>query len=82
MLTWPPDYYADAHEIAARLAESNQREWSDRIERAIEEGYTATEILMGLRFQLAQLVLSDASLSDDTRALIEDPRQSIEEAIR
>lgn len=77
----PRDYYADAHEIAERLAESNERDWSMRIERVIEEGFTATEILMGIRFQLGGLLASDAVLDDDTRALADDLRQSIEEAL-
>lgn len=75
------DYYADAHEIAERLAESGQHEWSERIEQVIAEGYTATEILMGIQFQLGELVGSDAELSDDTRALAMDLRQSIQEAL-
>lgn len=77
----PRNYYADAHEIAERLAESGQHEWSERIEQVIAEGYTATEILMGIQFQLGELVSSDAALSDDTRALAVDLRQSIQEAL-
>jgi len=75
------DYYADAHEIAERLAESNQRDWSKRIERVIEEGFTATEILMGIQFQLGELLASDVSLSEDMRALAHDLRRSIAEAL-
>jgi hypothetical protein len=75
------DYYADAHEIAERLAESGQHEWCDRIEQVIAEGYAATEILMGIQFQLGELLGSDAVLSDDTRELAVNLRQSIQEAL-
>ncbi len=36
---------------------------------------------MGIQFQLGELVGSDAELSDDTRALATDLRQSIQEAL-
>lgn len=75
------DYYAEAHEVAERLAESNQREWSDRIAQVIEEGFTATEILIGIRFQLGELLASDALLSEDTMVLADDLRRAVEEAL-
>lgn len=76
------DYYADAHEIAKRLAESGQHEWSKRIDQVIAEGYTATEILMGIQFQLDELVGSDAELSEGIRALAIHLRRSIQEALQ
>jgi hypothetical protein len=75
------DYYAEARDIAERLAESGQQEWSERIAQVIAEGYTATDILMGIQFQLGELVSTDAIVSDETRALAVDLRQSIQKAL-
>lgn len=75
------DYYADAHEIAERLAEAGEYAWSDRIEQVIAAGFTATEILMGIQVQLGLLLDSDATLSAGTRELIIDLRRSIQQAV-
>jgi len=63
------DLYADGYELAERLQERGEREWSDRISNSIDDGFTATEILMALRFQITELLGSDVSLDEDTRAL-------------
>lgn len=76
------DYYVDAFEIAERLAESGQHEWSERLERVITEGYTATEILMGIQFELGELLESKAVLSDSTRELASDLRRSLGVALQ
>ncbi len=52
------DYYAEARELAAavRTSAEVQAEHADRIEEAISSGFTATEILMGVRFRVRELL--------------------------
>jgi len=52
------DYYAEAREIAAaiRAGAETQVERANQIEEAISAGFTATEILMGVRFRLRELL--------------------------
>jgi hypothetical protein len=63
-----PDYYADARDIAAKLFERGEFDWSERIEDAISGGSTATEILMRVRFCLRQLVESGTPRPDEKQA--------------
>jgi len=53
------DYYAEAREIAAavRACADLQAEHADQIEEAVTAGFTATEILMGVRFRIRELLV-------------------------
>ena len=76
------DYYADADELAERLIERGHGDWSERIESAIKNGSTSTEILMALRWQLAQLIDADLGLDDDTLDLARSLHADIDAALR
>lgn len=50
------DPYAEARAIAKMLRLQQRHEWSSKIEDIIAGGSTATEILMGLRWILGELL--------------------------
>lgn len=78
----PRDYYNDAGEVAERLLEQGDSEWADRLISALEEGFTATEILMALRHHLSELLDRGPTLDDDTQDLVESLRADIDIALR
>jgi hypothetical protein len=59
------DYYADARALGAALRDHGLPEWAQRIDAVIEAGATGTEILMGLRWTLGQLMETERALPDD-----------------
>jgi hypothetical protein len=62
------DLYADAHTLAAALSDAGLASWADRIEDIISGGATATEILMGLRWTLGELLAQEEQLVAALRA--------------
>lgn len=52
------DYYAEARRLAAAVRDGAevQADHANRIEEAISAGFTATEILMGVRFRVRELL--------------------------
>jgi len=50
------DYYADAIEISAALAAEGRSRDAEAIRATVNDGSTATEILMGIRWHLRKLV--------------------------
>jgi hypothetical protein len=75
------DFYADGFEIAERLREEHLNAWADRVERSIDQGFTATEILMALRADISALLAADISIEPSTRLLAEDLRSAISAAL-
>jgi hypothetical protein len=75
------DYYAEGLEIAKLLREAGLVEWADRLVKTIGQGYTATEILMGLRWELSQLLASDVEVEPATRAAAEELRDTIDSVL-
>jgi len=65
------DYYAEARELAGRLAAEGFADWATRFEEAITGGFTATEILMALRWQAQQLRDAELHLSADADSRLE-----------
>ena len=63
------DYYSVARELAAKLKEEGHPEWEEKIVRVIEEGFSSTEILMGLKFALSEKKLFKLRLSSDASKL-------------
>ncbi len=57
------DYYAEARELASHLTDEGFDDWAARLEEAIEGGFTATEILMALRWQAQQLQAARLQIS-------------------
>lgn len=78
------DYYDEARKLAAGVRDSAgaQTEHADRIDEAIASGFTATEILMGVRFRVREL-LGDrrVSLPADLVASADELARAIDEAL-
>jgi len=49
------NHYAEARELASHLTAEGFGGWASRLEKAITGSFTATEILMALRWQAQQL---------------------------
>jgi hypothetical protein len=81
LLRMARDYYADGAEIAERLREEHAFGWAERIDQSIDEGFTATEILMRLRNDLAALLAADLPIQRSTLALAQDLRAAIDSAL-
>jgi hypothetical protein len=64
------DPYAHARRVATTLRVQNLQGWAQRIEDIIDGGSTSTEILMGLRWVMAE-ILRLAPLEPATRQTIE-----------
>ena len=77
----PRDYYNDAEEVAERLREQGEALWGDKLTRAIEEGFTATEILMALRHELGELLERGPGLDGATQHLAASLRSDIDAAL-
>ncbi|MCP3857450.1 MAG: hypothetical protein GY745_22170 [Actinomycetia bacterium] len=79
------DYYDEARGLAAeiRTGAAELVRSADRIEDAITSGFTATEILMGLRFRIGEMLDNErASLPDGLRARAAELAQAIDETLR
>lgn len=50
------DFYGDARVLAVQLADVGLDDWACKLEDMIEAGATSSEILMGLRWHLRQLM--------------------------
>jgi hypothetical protein len=77
----PRAYYNDAKEVAERLRQQGDRAWADRLTSAIEEGFTATEILMALRHHLDDLLTDGPTLEEHTRNLASSLKSDIDAAL-
>lgn len=58
------NYYAEARHLADLLKNERQYDWAFKILGAIEEGVTATEILMMLRWNLGALLSTKVGSAD------------------
>lgn len=52
----PRDFYADSRALGADLWEAGLKPWADRLDAVLEGGSPSSEILMGLRWTLDQLL--------------------------
>lgn len=74
------DYIGDARSLSGQLGQLGHGLWESRIDDVIVGGATGTEILMGLRFVLGNLVESgecDGALTDQAAEL----RRAIDAAL-
>jgi hypothetical protein len=76
------DHYAAGHELASSLLREGHSTWHEKIENAISDGTTATEILMALQFVLTQLKTQSLELSQETRTLLNQLFGEIEASLR
>ncbi len=75
------DYYQEAREIASRLEAEGFGEWAEKLEAAIAGGFTATEIMMGLRWQALQVRSAELPLSAEVNRLLEAFLAGLEEGL-
>jgi hypothetical protein len=75
------DYYAEARELASRLTAEGFGDWASRFEEAISAGFTATEILMALRWQAQQLQAAGLPLTAEAAGRLNSLLVGLEEAL-
>ncbi|HEU0213517.1 MAG TPA: hypothetical protein VFR13_05480 [Jiangellaceae bacterium] len=61
------DYYAETRDLTAKLTWHGLGSWSQRLTDEMAAGATGTEIVMGLRWTLAQMLETEPALQDDIR---------------
>jgi hypothetical protein len=66
------DYISEAQVIRDQLVGEQLSNWKKRIDEAIEDGATGTEILMALRWTMAELLKASPNLSSDVVARVKD----------
>lgn len=79
------DYYSEARDLASQLRSDagSLAELAAGIEEAIDSGFTATEILMGVKFRLGQLLEQpEANIPAARRVEARDLLEAIDEALR
>jgi hypothetical protein len=76
------DYYGEARALGADLWEAGYRQWADKIDSVIDGGSTATEILMGLRWTLSQLLVSEPGLPSELSTRADTVHREIDSALR
>lgn len=75
------DYYAEARELASRLTAEGFGDWAAGFEDAIKGGFTATEILMALRWQAQQLQGAGLPLTVEADSQLKSLLVGLEEAL-
>ena len=80
------DYYEEARSLAneIRVSAAALADWADKIEDVIANGYTASQILMGLRFQIQAMLADEQSiaLSSPLSERAVELSNAIDEALR
>lgn len=75
------DPYDEARRIAQTLRSKGLTDWSSKIDDAIAGGATATEILMGLRWLMREL-LQQGELSEDLRLQVNELTLALDALLR
>lgn len=75
------DYYGESRALAADLSEAGRQQWADEIDLVIASGSTATEILMGIRWTLSQLLTSEPDLPAELTERAADLRDGIDQVL-
>ena len=76
------DVYAVARALGTEVGDAGHPEWSERIDDIVAGGATATEILMGLRWSLGELLDQVPGLPDDLGGRITSLRDEIHSLVR
>ncbi len=58
------DYYAEARAICEELQAAGREDLAEDLREALESGSTATEILMGLRWNLEKALAEESDLGE------------------
>lgn len=75
------DPYAEARDLADILRSQQRHEWSSKIDDIVAGGSTATEILLGLRWILREL-LRDEALDVATAMQARELEQAVDALLR
>lgn len=75
------DYYADARALAELLRGEGFDDWAVRLNAAITASFSATEILMALRWQAQQLGAAGLPLSGATQSQLESLLAELDRAL-
>jgi hypothetical protein len=76
------DYYAETRALAAKLTDQGYAGWSEQLTDEIAAGATGTEIVMGLRWVLAQLLQNEDGLPADLRLEARGLHQGLDRLLR
>lgn len=76
------DYYGESRALGADLWEAGYKEWADKLDAVVQSGSTATEILMGIRWTLVQLISSHPNLPEELSARVADLEREISATLR
>ena len=76
------DFYADTRDLAAKLTARGRGDWSQRLTDAMAAGATGTEIVMALRWTLAQMLETEPALADDLRQQATDLHAGLDKLLR
>ena len=63
----PYDHYAEARRVAAAMRDEGFQDAAQALDDAIAAGFTSTEILMALRWHLAQFLAAELEGSPNLR---------------
>lgn len=74
------DYYAEANRLAAMLSNECLNDWAKKISSPMEEGVTATEILMMLRWNLGNFLSAEVG-SEEVMVCAKELYQRIDDAL-
>lgn len=75
------DYYADSRALGSDLWEAGYKVWADKIDAVIDGGSTSSEILMGLRWTMDQLVAEEPGLVGVLEQRVASLRRAIDAAL-
>ena len=75
------DYYADAKILADLLSREGEADAAKQIRGVMEEGFTGTEILMGLRYECQQALDAGRTGSQTTEARMREFVKALEAAL-
>lgn len=66
------DYIAQARLIVNQLNDCGFEDWSSRVNEVFDSASTGTELLMGVRWNLLQLIESDSILPPELKSQVEN----------
>ena len=77
----PRDYYKEARDLGKTLKLEGCNDMEDRINFAIASGFSSTEILMKLRWELQNIDKSKFSISAETQAKLDEILFSLDKVL-
>ena len=76
------DHYAVAKRVARHISEAGFPDWGRQILNAITASFTATEILMAIRWQLNGFKNTKPKISDSIKTEIDELIEKTNEALK